>query len=151
MEALDAALTTPNGPQVDTRSLADCMEACGACGLACLACADACLDEPDILSLRRCIRLNLDCADICAATARILSRRVENDAKLLRWVVEACARACATCGAECLEHAPHHEHCRVCADACRRCAESCGLVLRQLPDAYGGTHPPVQSDGTNAV
>jgi len=145
MQALDAALSTSKSLSLDSRLLADCMEACAACELACLACADACLDEADFVSLRRCIRLDLDCADICAATARLLSRRIDSDAKMLRWVVEACARACATAGAECHEHAGHHEHCRVCAEACRLCAERCGRVLRELPDTYGETHPPVAS------
>ena len=125
MQALDAALSSPKSPALDTQALADCMEACAACELACLACADACLDEPDFVSLRRCIRLDLDCADVCAATARLLSRRLDGDAKLLRSMVEACARACATCGAECHQHAEHHEHCRVCAEACRRCEQAC--------------------------
>jgi hypothetical protein len=148
-QTIDSALATPKSSPVDARALADCMEACVACELACLACADACLDEPNFVALRRCIRLDLDCADICGTTARLLSRRLDANAKMLRWVVEACARACATCGAECHEHAAHHDHCRVCAEACRLCAERCGRVLRDLPDTYGETHPPVSADGVS--
>ena len=33
----------------------------------CTACADACLGEDDVGELTRCIRLDLDCADLCAA------------------------------------------------------------------------------------
>jgi len=127
----------------DTRVLVECMEACVACELACLVCADACLAEGDLIALRRCIRLDLGCADICATTARFLARRVDRDEKLLRAVVEACARACAACAAECEVFASDHDHCRVCAESCRLCAERCGRLLRDLPDTYGDTHPPV--------
>ena len=39
-----------------------------ACAQACTSCADACLAERAVADLRQCIRLNLDCADVCAAT-----------------------------------------------------------------------------------
>jgi hypothetical protein len=130
----------------NTAALASCRQACAECELACLACADACLNEEHVARLRRCISLDLDCADICAATARLLSRE-SVDLKLLRALVEACARACATCGAECELHAPEHEHCRFCAALCRDCAERCGRVLRELPDSHGQTHPPSAGSG----
>jgi hypothetical protein len=137
-----------------TAALAHAAQACVACELASIACADACLHEEDVSHLGRCIRLDLDCADICAATARLLSRGHDlssrghdNDAKLLRALVEACARACATCATECELYAERHEHCRVCATLCRSCAEQCGRVLRLLPDTYGNTHPPEPARG----
>src|SRR4029078_9113149 len=40
----------------------------------CTACADACLAEQMVEDLRPCIRLNLDCADICNVTGRIATR-----------------------------------------------------------------------------
>jgi hypothetical protein len=93
------------------------------------------LGEHDVQSLVRCIRLNLDCADICAATGRLLLRQTEPDWGILRTQVEACAQACRSCGDECQRHAPHMEHCRVCAEACRRCAEACERLLAALPQA----------------
>jgi hypothetical protein len=129
----------------DTTAIADCMAACAACELECITCADACLKETDVAALRHCIRLDLDCADICGTTARLLARMPDGDARLLRSLIEACARACATCGAECASHAEEHEHCRRTAAACRACAEQCGRVLRELPDTHGLTHPPAGS------
>ena len=79
--------------------------------------------------LRRCIRLDLDCADVCEVTGRVLSRQTEYDAELTRAVLEACASACRRCGAECESHAGMHEHCRICAEACRRCEEACEALL----------------------
>jgi hypothetical protein len=113
--------------------LAECIEACASCEFACNACSDACLLEPDIDKLRRCIRLNLDCVDICAATARLLTRRQTVD-KHLHAQLEACARVCASCDEECRRHAASHEHCRVCADACRICEEHCRGLLKALPE-----------------
>jgi hypothetical protein len=122
--------------------MAICRQVCAECEATCIGCADACSNEEDVEPLRRCIRLNADCADICAATARLLSRAPGGDPKLLRALVEACARAAATCGGECERHASEHAHCRRCAAVCRDCAERCGRVLRDLPDSHGLTHPP---------
>jgi hypothetical protein len=101
--------------------------------LTCTSCADACLGEKGVQNLVRCIRLNLDCADICAVTARLLTRQTEPPLALLRRQLEVCEAACQACEAECDQHAHHHEHCRVCAEACRRCAEACHALLPEVP------------------
>jgi hypothetical protein len=119
--------STPNRALVDGESLAACLDACAACEIACRSCADACLGEQQIDMLRRCIRLNLDCAAVCASTLDVASRLYEADAGLLRSQLELCARACGLCAAECDKHA-HHEHCKVCAEACRSCEAACQAV-----------------------
>ena len=43
------------------------------CAQTCTACADACLSEDSVADLRYCIRTDLDCADICAATGTVLT------------------------------------------------------------------------------
>lgn len=75
--------------------------------------------------LTRCIRLDLGCADVCAATLRMLSRQTAYDAPANRAQVEAC-------GDECEGHAGMHEHCRVCAEACRRCERACADLLAAM-------------------
>jgi hypothetical protein len=85
-----------------------------------------------VVDLVKCIRTDLDCADICEATGRILSRHTGYDAKIARAVVEACAQACATCADECQRHADMHEHCRICAEACRRCEQACRALLAAM-------------------
>ena len=109
--------------------LAACIEACFDCDEVCTACADACLGEDDVVDLRRCISINLTCADACGATGRILSRQFEHDRALTLAVLEACRQACRLCAEECERHAEHHEHCRVCAEVCRRCEQACDVVL----------------------
>jgi hypothetical protein len=112
--------------------LAACIEACVECAQACASCADACLSEDDVQDLRKCVRLNLDCDDICSATGRVLTRQTEYDAPVSRAQLEACRQACATCGEECERHAGHHEHCRICAEACRRCETACAELLEAM-------------------
>lgn len=119
---------TPN------EALGRCITACAICSQSCTSCADACLGEEGVSELVRCIRLNLDCAEMCAATARVLSRQTHFEPRLARPLLEACAEACRVCAEECEWHAEHMkmEHCRVCADACRRCERACVEMLSAI-------------------
>lgn len=122
----------PAGTDIDRQLLADCVAACLECAQACTACADACLSEKMVADLAGCIRTDLDCADLCETTGRVLSRQTGFDADLARAVLTACVKACTTCGDECASHAGMHEHCRVGAEGCRRCEEACRRVLAAL-------------------
>lgn len=82
--------------------------------------------------LVRCIRLDLDCADVCAATGNALSRQSDQELGLTGALLDACREACRVCGEECERHAEHHEHCRVCAEACRRCEQACERLLAAM-------------------
>ncbi|MFI8993176.1 four-helix bundle copper-binding protein [Streptomyces sp. NPDC053542] len=113
-------------------ALVSCIDQVLECAQACTVCADACLAEEQPAELRRCIRTDLDCADVCAATARVLSRYTGEDAGMVRDVLETCATVCLACGAECERHAKTHEHCAVCAEACRSCADACRALLATL-------------------
>jgi hypothetical protein len=117
---------------VDRDVLARCIEACFECTETCTSCADACLSEKDMIEeLRKCIRLDLDCADICQTTARVLIRQTEYDAPLTKAQLQACREACATCAEECERHS-EMGHCRICAEACRRCQEACDALLSAM-------------------
>ena len=135
MHTIDAMLK--NYPKdlgaIDQGKLAACIQACYQCSQSCTACADSCLSEDMVADLVKCIRTNLDCADICATTGAVLSRHTGYDASLTRVVLEACAQACRACGDACEAHASMHEHCRICAESCRTCEQAC----RQLIDALG--------------
>ncbi len=121
--------TYPAEINLDRRRLAETIDTLLACSETCTACADACLSEPMVMELAKCIRTNLDCADICATTARVLSRHTGYDANISRTLLEACAIACKACGDECALHADMHEHCRICAEACRACEQACRDML----------------------
>jgi len=117
---------------LDRGMIADAVQATIECAQTCTACADACLSEDQLEQLRKCIRSDLDCADICGTTARVLSRHTGYDANITRAQLQACIQACHSCGEECEAHAGKHEHCRICAQTCRRCAEVCQSLLEQI-------------------
>lgn len=109
-----------------------CIEECYNCAQVCTSCADACVAEQSVDKLKQCIRLNLDCADICATAGAMGSRRTGSNVEVLRAVIRACELACRRCGEECERHAGDHGHCRICADACMRCADACGEALAEV-------------------
>lgn len=114
------------------RDLIEAIDAAYACAQTCTSCADACLAEEMVAELRQCIRLNLDCADVCATTATIANRRTGSNEEVIRKMLDACIAACRVCGAECERHAKKHEHCRICAEVCRQCERACQAALRSM-------------------
>lgn len=124
--------TCPAEISLDRARLAGTIDALIECSEACTACADACLSEPMVGDLVKCIRTNLDCADVCAATARVLSRQTGYDANISRSLLQACLMACHSCGAECSRHAGMHEHCRICAEACLACEQACRALFETM-------------------
>lgn len=96
------------------------LEALSNCAAECNHCATACLDEQDVKMLSRCIKLDIDCAEICMLTASYVARGSEHAQHLL----DECAEICYACAEECEKHS-HMEHCKRCAEACRKCAEAC--------------------------
>jgi len=129
-QMIDAAPRRPAPPFDDVAALVAAIDACLECAQACAGCADACLSEDRVADLRRCIRLNADCADVCAATVAVLTRAGEGTEAVVRALLVACMEVCRACGQECANHAQTHEHCAVCADACRRCEAACEMLLR---------------------
>lgn len=122
----------PKRYAVDLKRLAEAISASTECTQVCTACADACLAEDMVIELRRCIRLNLDCVEVCSVTARMLSRQTEIDVGLLRAQLETCVQACKLCSSECERHAGMHEHCKICSETCRRCEQACQKLLEVL-------------------
>ncbi|MGN6676732.1 MAG: four-helix bundle copper-binding protein [Streptosporangiaceae bacterium] len=123
---LDAYPRTIN---VQGEMLAATIDALSDCAQACAADADNDLSERNLAEMVKCIRLCLDCADICTATAGVTSRQTEYDANVTRPLLEVCVAICKSCGDECERHAAMHEHCRICAEACRRCEQACQGLL----------------------
>lgn len=123
-------------PRADPRRVVDYAEALKAlstCAEICSSCADACLAENgEVEHLRRCITTDLDCADICATTARVLMRQTESPGDLLHAQLHACVVACQHCAEECERHGEAHDHCRLCAETCRYCQERCNFLLGEI-------------------
>jgi hypothetical protein len=72
--------------------------------------------------LSRCIQLDLECAEACYASARLMGLNGEHASAFCI----TCAEICDACAEECEKHAEHGmDHCRRCAEECRKCAEEC--------------------------
>lgn len=93
------------------------------CVAECNHCITACLDEQNAQMLSKCIKLNIDCAQICSLTASLLARGSEHGEHLMK----ECAEVCDACAEECEKYS-HLEHCKKCAEACRACAEECSVM-----------------------
>lgn len=128
----DVLADHPARSSFDHHELARAIDSCLAAVAASTACADACLSGDDAASMRRCIQLGLDCADICGATVRVLSRPTPAG-EVWRRLVETCARACRESAVECESHTGH-KHCQQCAKITRE-AEA---ALSQLLAAAAG-------------
>jgi hypothetical protein len=106
--------TYPGTVNADAAALAATIDALSDCAQACAADADADLSEQNLAEMVRCIRLCLDCTDVCTATLGVVSRQTDYDPTITRPLLQACVATCKSCGDECSRHAPHYEHCRVC-------------------------------------
>lgn len=127
--------TYPAETGLEPRRLAEVADKLYECAGVCLACADACSAETDPHHLAmgiKCLRIDLDCADICTVAARVLARQTGYDAptslaliEAARTVLRACADACAEMDAM--------DHCRICAETCRETEQ----LLAGLVEAFG--------------
>jgi uncharacterized membrane protein len=124
--------TYPRAFSADADVLAATIDALIDCAQACVADTAADLSEQNVTEMIKCIRLCLDCADICTAAAAVVSRQTTYDANVTRRLLEACVAICKGCGDECERHAHMHDHCRVCAETCRRCEQACLELLNAM-------------------
>jgi hypothetical protein len=123
--------TYPRAFNVDADLLAAAINALDDCAQACNADNAADLSEQNVVEMITCIRLCMDCVDVCTATLRVIGRQTQYDASLTRPLLESCVAICRSCGDECERHA-HMPHCQVCAEACRRCDHACQELLDAL-------------------
>ncbi|MFI5803973.1 hypothetical protein [Streptomyces sp. NPDC051561] len=90
------------------------------------------LGEKENDELRLAINRDLDCADVVAAARRILTRGTDADHVLLTVQLQASAIACELSYELCSQHARHHEHCRISAQATQRAMGACRELLQVL-------------------
>ena len=114
----------PAGFNADDGVLAATIDALSDCAQACTADVDADLSEHNVTDMITCIRLCLNCTDVCTAAVSVISRPAIADASVARPLLQACVAICKACGDECERHAHMHEHCRICAEACLRAEQA---------------------------
>jgi hypothetical protein len=105
-----------------------CIEACNVCADACDYCSSSCLQEDDVKMMAACVRLDMDCAEICRMAVAYMAR----DSRYAGDLCGLCADVCEACGAECARHT--QPYCQACAEACRRCAAEC----RRMASPFAG-------------
>ena len=122
MRIREIIVAHPQGVSEPKRdALVHAIQSCFDCGHVCVACADACLAEDNVQELRSVIRATNDTADICLATAKMLTRLTAPPWNILKAQVQSCIQAVRDTGDLCQEHARMHEHCRICLESCRAC------------------------------
>jgi polyferredoxin len=83
-------LDTYAAPAADPGVVAAAIDAMNDCAQACVADTDANLGDESVAAMVACIRLCLDCADVCTATARVTSRPTGNNPRVTKPLLEAC-------------------------------------------------------------
>ena len=131
-----------NHSPLKTELLAHAADSLAACEQATTACATGMLAARDVGTLRAAVNTDLDCADVAAATRRILTRGTDADSALLAAQFEACRVACERSNEVCAQHVTHREHCRICAQATEQTAEVCREVLSNLRGETRGEAAP---------
>ena len=96
-----------------------CLDACLKCGAACNHCAAACTKEEDVQMMAKCIQLDMECAVICFAAAKLMSLNSDRS----KDICFICADICNECANECSKHDANH--CKECSQACRNGADQC--------------------------
>jgi len=96
-----------------------CIDACTKCAQACYECFDACLKETNVNERTNCIKILVECAMMCQASASVMSM----DGQYATDHCKMCATICEKCAYEC--NIFEDAHCKKCADICTMCAKEC--------------------------
>ncbi len=93
------------------------------CATSCKRCAASTVEKPGITSMDYCVKIIRDCAELCFATAKLLTRNSELGHELL----PLCHKICLQSAEECRKQ--EHAHCKECEEECTQCAEECHAHL----------------------
>ena len=127
-QMIDSAGAAPEPAHAELAAVIDALRECEQ---ASNACAMAMVEVGGMVTE---VRRDLDCADVCDATQRVLSRGPAADAHLEAALVQACILACQASSEACGRHADHLEHCRLHSESATRCADG----LRTLAGSLAG-------------
>ena len=98
-----------------------CIDECLRCHAICLQTVSHCLEMGGKHADPAHIRLLLDCAEICQASANFMLRGSD----LHQRTCGVCAEVCRACAESCERMGGTDELMQQCAQQCRRCQESC--------------------------
>ncbi|HLK58603.1 MAG TPA: hypothetical protein VKU00_18680 [Chthonomonadaceae bacterium] len=108
---------------------AKCAKACNDCMATCQACTKHCeaMIKAGTKGHETTQKLSADCADICAAAAKICNRQ----GPMTVAICAICARACESCGAACAKY-PDMKPMQDCVKSCKVCAAACHDMVKAL-------------------
>ena len=95
------------------------------CITACETCLTLSFQEGMPISLKDAVNLQRDCIDMCAITARFISRNSSN----MRRILKECIEVCRKCAEEC--HKQSQEYYQQCGDICQECYQTCEKYLQK--------------------
>lgn len=96
-----------------------CINACAKCSQDCYMCFNACLHEPDLNMRKDCVKMLIECGNMCEISAAMMSMK----GRFSQEHCQLCALICDTCAKECDMY--KEEHCQRCVASCRKCADEC--------------------------
>lgn len=117
-------------PKNRSQEMDRCIDNCQECHEVCLSMVDYCLRKGGHHAGVDHIRLLLDCAEICAASADFMIRGSELHTETCR----ACSEVCERCAEDCAGFTDDSEM-KSCAEVCRRCAASCSQMAGAIAGA----------------
>ncbi|HEY5463537.1 MAG TPA: four-helix bundle copper-binding protein [Hanamia sp.] len=115
-----------------------CIDACLACATICNHCAVSCLEEKEVPNLTKCIRLDLECAVVCRASAELMTLNSVHSSG----ICGLCTTICDACAEECEKHSAM-EHCKECAESCQVCAKEAFIIYQNSTNKYHDTDSSV--------
>jgi hypothetical protein len=130
VESEEAGMQHHHQGHHDTSEMKHCIDACHECHWICSATIPHCLEMGGRHAEMRHLRLMIDCAEICALSAGLMSRGSDHHAELCR----VCAEICRECAESCARMGDDAQMMR-CAEICRHCAESCAEMAGRQAEA----------------
>jgi hypothetical protein len=112
-----------------TPELAAAIDALRDCEQTCTSCSMAMVESGDMVAE---VRAALDCADLCDAAERVLSRGPASNPRVVAASVEAAAVAREASATACGAHAGHHAHCRLHSLSAQACADALRTLQKTL-------------------
>ena len=92
--------------------------------------------DAGLQDLGRCVRLSLDCAEVCLATRTLLAGALLRAPRLVLAQLLVCARMCATCEAECGRLGLRSDQIGRAARACADCLAHCFETTRHVQNLH---------------
>ncbi len=106
-----------------TNNYQSCIDTCNKCAQECYECYEACLNEPDLNARRSCVKILIECANMCEMASGLMSI----NSRFAKDHCKMCATVCDTCTTLC--NMFKDDHCQKCADICSICANECRSMV----------------------